>query len=110
MVQDSIKRIETKLKNSARVPEDSKAELLALLADLTAEVTALAETESSRAESIAGFANVSAHEATREDRNPRLLKLSIEGLESSVEGFESSHPRLVKSVNAICMMLSNLGI
>jgi hypothetical protein len=110
MIQDTIRNIEARLKDSTRLSQESKAELLALLATLKNEVTALARTESSRAESITGFVNVSAHEATREDRNPRLLKLSLEGLESSVEGFESSHPTLVKSVNSICMMLSDLGI
>jgi len=36
--------------------------------------------------------------------------LSLEGLSSSVEGFEKSHPKLVQIVNAISNTLSNLGI
>jgi hypothetical protein len=39
-----------------------------------------------------------------------LLKLSLEGLRSSAGGFEGSHPRLVRIVNAVSNTLSNLGI
>ena len=41
---------------------------------------------------------------------PQLLKLSLQGLSSSVEGFEGSHPNLVEIVNSICLALSNIGI
>ncbi len=43
-------------------------------------------------------------------RFPVLLNLSIEGLASSVQGFETSHPRLAEIINTFCTMLSNLGI
>ena len=46
----------------------------------------------------------------RYEKNPELLKLALEGLASSVEGFEESHPHLVQIVNSICNTLSNLGI
>jgi hypothetical protein len=39
-----------------------------------------------------------------------LLKLSLEGLNSSVQEFEESHPRLVQIVGAVTNTLSNLGI
>jgi len=38
------------------------------------------------------------------------LRLSLEGLSSSVGELEKSHPRLVQIVNAISNTLSNLGI
>jgi hypothetical protein len=38
------------------------------------------------------------------------LELSLQGLGSSVEEFERSHPKLVQIVNAISQSLSNLGI
>ena len=41
---------------------------------------------------------------------PELLKLSLEGLSASVQQFETSHPRLVETVNAISLMLSNSGL
>jgi hypothetical protein len=89
---------------------DRRRELLDLLSTLKLEVTALAKTHGEQAESIAGFADISAYEATRSEKNPRLLDLSLKGLNSSVEGFEKSHPRLVQIVNAISNTLSNLGI
>ncbi|HEX7576724.1 MAG TPA: DUF4404 family protein, partial [Verrucomicrobiae bacterium] len=74
------------------------------------EVGALSKTHGEQAESIAGFAQLSAHEATRGAQNPQLRELSVRGLQSSVEGFEKSNPRLVEIVNRISNTLSNLGI
>ena len=90
--------------------EERRAELLNLLATLKSEVAELSKTHSDQAQSIAGFTNISAHEATRAEQNPELLNLSLKGLTSSVEGFESSHPQLVRIVNSISQTLSNLGI
>ena len=59
---------------------------------------------------FAKFAEVSALEATRTAKNQKLQDLSIEGLKSSVEGFEQSHPKLVQVVDSISRALSNLGI
>ncbi len=109
MIEDTISKIETRLQSEALHPE-RRRELLDLLSTLKAEVAALARTHSEEAESIAGFAEISAHEATRSEKNPQLLDLSLRGLNSSVEGFEHSHPRLVQIVNAISNTLSNLGI
>jgi len=53
---------------------------------------------------------LSAHEATRSEKNSELFNLSIEGLTSSVQGFEVSHPRLVELINTFCAMLARLGI
>jgi len=39
-----------------------------------------------------------------------LRELSNQGLRSSVDGIEQSHPRLVQIVNAISKTLSDLGI
>jgi queuine/archaeosine tRNA-ribosyltransferase len=81
-----------------------------LLGTLKSEVAKLSQTHGEQAESIAGFTQLSAHEATRTEQNPELLKLSLDGLGSSVRGFEESHPRLVRIVNAISNTLANLGI
>ena len=110
MIEDTLQQIETRLKSSESVREDRRAELLSLLTTLKAEVAELSKTHSEEAQSIAGFTNISAHEATRSEQNPELLNLSLKGLSSSVEGFESSHPQLVRIVNSISQTLSNLGI
>jgi Domain of unknown function (DUF4404) len=110
MIEDTLQEIEARLRGSESVPEERRAELLKLLTTLKSEVAELSKTHSEQAQSIAGFTNLSAHEATRADQQPELLNLSLKGLTSSVEGFESSHPQLVRIVNTISQTLSNLGI
>ena len=110
MIDDTISKIEAKLKDAGSLNEESKRELAGLLATLKTEITALSRTHAEQAQSIAGFAQTSAHEAIREEKNPQLLKLSLEGLAASVDGFEGSHPSLVQIVNRICTTLSNIGI
>ena len=110
MIQDHLDRIEERLKRSETVREADKAELLALLTTLRGEITELSRTHYEQAESITGFAGLSTQEAMRSEKSPPLLSLSIRGLASSVQGFETTHPRLVEIVNRFCTMLSNLGI
>ncbi|HYG22314.1 MAG TPA: DUF4404 family protein [Verrucomicrobiae bacterium] len=110
MIDDTIQKIEGKIKGAESITSERKAELLQLLGTLKAEIASVPETEREQAESIAGFAERSAHEATRTKQNPELLDLSLRGMSRSVEGFEKSHPQLVQIVNNISQTLSNLGI
>lgn len=110
MIDDTLSNIESKIQASDSIKDDRKQELLQLLGTLRSEIGALSKTNSESAESIAGFTEVSAHEAMRSTQNPELLDLSLKGLSSSVSGFEKSHPQLVQLVNNISNMLSNLGI
>ena len=109
MIQDTLAKIETRIGQSG-VKAESKTELLTLLATLKSEVAELAKTHGDAAQSISGFTQISAHEATRSEPNPTLVKHSLDGLAASVDGFEQSHPRLVAIVNRFCTTLSNLGI
>jgi hypothetical protein len=110
MINKTIASIEDRIRQTGAIGEDEKIELIKLLSELRAEVTELSETHREQAESIARFTDVSTHEATREEKDSRLLNLSVDGLTSSVEGFENSHPRLVQIVNRISVMLAGLGI
>jgi Mg2+ and Co2+ transporter CorA len=110
MIDDTIKKIEARIESGESLSPERKSELLQLLSKLKSEVTELSKTHGEQAESIAGFTEQSAREATRSEQNPELLQLSLKGLASSVDGFEKSHPRLVQVVNTISNMLSNLGI
>jgi hypothetical protein len=110
MIDDTLAKIEARIQSSDALSEDKRRELAQLLSTLKAEVAELSKTQPEQAQSIAGFAEVSTHEATRAPQNPNLVKLSVEGLSSSVAGFETSHPRLVQIVNSISNTLSNLGI
>jgi len=110
MIEDTVSKIEAKIQGADAISNDKKRELLQLLGTLKSEVGALSKTNSEQAQSIAGFTELSTHEATRSEQNPELLELSLKGLSSSVEGFEKSHPKLVQIVNNISNTLSNLGI
>ncbi|HEV2211136.1 MAG TPA: DUF4404 family protein [Verrucomicrobiae bacterium] len=110
MIEDTIGKIRAKLEGADAMKDDRRRELLQLLDTLRREVDTLSKTDREQAQSIAGFAELSTHEAMRTEQNPRLLKLSLEGLTSSVAELEESHPRLVQIVNAISNTLSNLGI
>jgi len=110
MIEETIGEIEAKIRGTDTVNEARKRELLQLLDTLQSEIGALEKTHDEQARSIAGFAQVSAHEATRTRQNPESLDHSLQGLRSSVDGFEKSHPKLVQIVNTISNTLSNLGI
>lgn len=110
VIEDTLEKIDARVRAADSIAADRKLELLALLGTLHAEVAALAETHGEHAESIARFTELSTREATRTQRNPRLLELSLAGLSSSVEDFEQSHPRLVEIANAISNALVSLGI
>jgi hypothetical protein len=110
MIRDTLDKIEARLQQAESLKPETRAELAQLVSTLKHEVSQLYETHGDDAQSITGFAQVSAHEATRGEKNPRLLQLSIDGLSKSVAGFEQSHPKLVQIVNRICETLSGLGV
>src|SRR5688572_4199634 len=108
MIEETIGEIRGRIEKTDALTSEHKAELLQLLETLKSEVSTLSRTHADDAQSIAAFAELSTHEATRAERNPELLELSLEGLSSSVTRFEGSHPRLVQIVNSICTTLANL--
>lgn len=110
MIEDTITAIEARIQAADSISEDRRRDLLELLATLKTQVAELSKTHSDQAKSIAGFTQVSTHEATRTLKNPELLELSLKGLTSSVSEFEESHPQLVQLVNSISNMLASLGI
>lgn len=110
MINETMDKIETKIRKSVHITDANKQEYLAMLAELRREVDTLAQTELDQAETISGFARMSTHEATRQNMNKELLDLSIEGLQRSVDGFGVSNPKLVSIVNSFCSLLANIGI
>jgi hypothetical protein len=110
MVQNTIEKIEKKIRINNSFTEKNKTELLDLLAILKPEMMKLSKTQTEHAESIAGFMERSAHEVMRREKNPSLLKFAVDGLSASVKDFEVSHPQLVENVNYIANTLANMGI
>lgn len=110
MIENTMARIEKMIKNSIHITDENKKIYLNLLETLGNEISELAETQEDQARSITGFTKISTHEAIREEKDPTLFEISLDGLTSSVRGFEVSNPRLVSAVNSICDFLSKLGI
>jgi len=110
MIEKTISEIEAKINSAEAVSPQRRQELLQLLGTLKVEVAKLSKTNSEQADSIAGFAQLSTHEVMRTEPKPELRELSLQGLRSSVEDLEQSHPRLTEIVNRISKMLSDWGI
>jgi chromosome segregation ATPase len=107
---EKLNAIEKRIQSLDKITPERKSEILTLVSELKSEIADLEESHQEHAESVSGLISVSTHEATRTERNERSLELVLEALRSSVESIESSHPSLVKTVNALSLMLSNLGI
>ena len=110
MIKNTIDKLEAQLADADGMDSDKRSELLTMLAALREEINELAESDNNRARSIAAFAEASANEATRRDRDPELFELSVKGLSKSVDQLEASHPKLTHAVGKVCDLLSNLGI
>ena len=110
MIEETLAKIEAAIQRIGAADIDKKADLLRLLGALKKEVEALARTHAEQARSIAGFTEVAAHEASRREKAPELHQLSLDGLASSVKGFEASHPALVEAMDELCRLLASIGI
>ena len=109
MIQDRIAKLEEKVRSATHIQDETRIELLDILAGLKTEIETLAKTNEEDARSIARFADVSTLEATRPDKRPQLVDAALTGLNSSISTFESTHPSLTQTVNRLATLLSNMG-
>ena len=111
MAKETIKKIEEKIRNNTGLEQDKRAELLELMGNLKQELNQLQKTDSSKAKAIADLAGASADKAFNEESTAgESSENPFKELEGSVEEFEVTHPRLVRVINRICIMLSSIGI
>ena len=110
MLDETLAKLETNIRASEAIQADKKAELLRLLASLKSEIATLAHTHVEHAESVISLAERSMHEAIRQPQDPQLAASALQELAASVAELEVSHPRLVNVVNAISVLLANIGI
>jgi hypothetical protein len=110
MIENTIAKIERKIKRNSFFTDQNKIELLNLLATLKVEVSNFSEDQIEHAESMVGFIDQSTHEVMRREKNPELIKFAMGGLIESVKGFEVTHPQLVENVNYIANTLAKMGI
>jgi len=105
-----LEDVERRIRSHDDIPSETKAELLRLLTLLKSEITTLEPTHAEHAESVLGLAERSMHEAIRQPQDPQRTASALQELAASVEELEVSHPQLVSVVNAISVLLSNIGI
>jgi len=106
----SLNDIEKIIRASEALQADQKAELLRLLTTLKSEIATLEHTHADHAESVIGLTEKSMHEAIRQPKDPQRADSALQELAASVAELEVSHPQLVNVVNAISVLLSNIGI
>ena len=109
MIRQTLSQMRKQIDESDSIQPASKKKLLALLSDLQSEIQGLSETDRDHAENIIGFAQASTHEAIHKSGKTEPQS-SVDRLAESVAGFEETHPRLVETVNSICLALSNLNL
>lgn len=110
MLEERMGKIEARIAEAPGLPETERTQLLQLVATLREEVDALARSRAEEADSIAHFLEASAHEASRSQKQPKLLEAARDGLTASVENLESSHPKLFEAVNQAAVILANMGL
>ncbi len=110
MIDETIGRIERTVNEAKTLEPERRQELLAMLGALKQELNHAADARQESAGSVARFAEVTAGEAVREEKDEDLLQTATQGLQRSLRDFEADHPQLVKLVNDLCMTLSNTGI
>jgi Domain of unknown function (DUF4404) len=105
-----LKDVERRIRSHNDIPSETKAELLRLLTTLKSEIATLEPTHVEHVESVIGLTERSMHEAIRQPKDPQLAASALQELAASVAELEVSHPQLVNVVNAISVLLSNIGI
>ncbi len=110
MIEQTLKQLQEKVQSSQSLDDKGKSQVLELLDELKHEVEELSDTHRERAESIATYTKDSTDELLSVPLDSQSLEHSLRGLNSSIEEFEGSHPKLISTVNAFCTRLSSLGL
>lgn len=115
MIEDTIRKIEDGLRAEPAGAE-GRAHVLALLAELRAELAALERTQAETARNIAlrvEEAHVAARGAARSAPDAAARRApgdAAERLEESVREVEATHPRLTAVVEALANALAAAGL
>ena len=106
-IEETIKKIE---KGMQGVDSQKREVLLQLVKELKEEIQQLPASSQEQGESIARFTGVSADELNRNEPNQNLVDLALQGLATSAQDLESTHPKVVHLVNSICDALTQIGV
>ncbi|MDP8215095.1 MAG: DUF4404 family protein [Candidatus Euphemobacter frigidus] len=110
MIDKTLDNIKETVAAAPTLSAEKRVELLALIAQLRAEITKLSETHRESALKIVDITHASTRHAIREDKDRQQLDSSLEDLFGLVKGFETSHPGLVSTINSFCNALADIGI
>ncbi len=105
MIEDTISKLEARLKSSTAIPAQSRDELLQLLGTLKQELSDVAKAHGGDTEHIIGYTPVPAATPSRPGAEP--LDNQLRNFVASVE---TSHPQFVSILNRISEILADLGI
>jgi hypothetical protein len=100
MVEDRIRTIEARIRDSANLSEPAKAELLDLLAALRGELQGVKKEHLEQAE----------RSAQGGPAHAESLDAAMGGLSNTVTALEATHPRLADLANRLAVALANMGI
>ena len=103
MIEDRLKNLEDRIEAAGNLPEESRNELLRLLAALRSELAALPGAADATQPSASG-------EAGGEPIEPPVLQAALEDLTDAVKKFETSHAAVAPILNRISIILSNMGM
>lgn len=97
MIEDTIAKIEQRLRSARDLPISERQELERLLLQLRTEANTLP--------ALRGSGNGPIETDDPDDANTALSRL-----QESVAEFETTHPHLIGTVNRISTILANMGI
>ncbi len=103
MIEETISKLEARLKNSTAMPVQSRDELLQLLGTLKQELSDLNKAHGGDTEHIIGYTPVPASPPSRPGSEP----VDVRNFVASVQ---TSHPQFVSILNRISEILADLGI
>lgn len=110
MIDDNIRKIEARIRDSRQIGDDNRRELISLVQTLKAEVQELSKTRHDDASRIIDRTERTTALATSDANGRASLPAESDGLVDSMKEFEVTHPKLTQTVNAICNLLANMGI
>jgi hypothetical protein len=100
MIQGHLHELRSVVEQATDLPEETRAKLLKLTAELEKDVQdSAAVPPASSVSATSGYENL--------DREPESSRAT--GLVSAIEGLESSHPEVTATVSNVARMLSKLG-
>jgi hypothetical protein len=103
MVQQHLNELRSVVEQAADLPEDTRARLLQLTAELERDVQVSGKPDAPKPP-------VPPTQPTTDEAVPATVEPSgVGGLVTAIEGLETSHPEVTAAVSNVARMLSKLG-